>query len=150
MASVFKFLKPEEQKKVLRCAHHRNVRPKDILIKEGAPLRRLIVVKDGRLAVRRERGHNYGLQIVHLGPGELIGEAAFLGPHEASASVVADTPAEIFEVDVLRLIPMFKNDAGFCGRFFRSLAYTFARRMRLFNSWSETKIVPKFQNWEII
>ena len=65
-----------------------------------------------------------------VGPGEIFGEMSFLEDAPASANVIADTPAEAYQIDHLTLQQLFELFPHLGSRFYRSLATNLSRRLR--------------------
>ena len=65
-----------------------------------------------------------------VGPGEIFGEMSFLEDAPASANVIADAPAEAYQIDHLTLQQLFELFPHLGSRFYRSLATNLSRRLR--------------------
>lgn len=72
--------------------------PKDRLVTEGELGDSLFIVASGQLLVEKMDRTGRPRQINRLGPGDCFGEIALLGAGERSATVVAETEAEVFEL----------------------------------------------------
>ena len=71
----------------------------DVLIKQGAPAVRVLIVQAGELKVERCEPGGTPQVIARIGPDELVGEMALIGDQYHSASVmVSRGPAEILVV----------------------------------------------------
>lgn len=75
-------------------ARRQPVTPGDVVIREGDVGDVFYVIVSGQLRV--ERG---GRVLAHLGPGEFFGEMALLDDRRRSATVIAETGAELIAVD---------------------------------------------------
>ncbi len=75
-------------------ARRQPVTPGDVVIREGDVGDFFYVIVSGQLRV--ERG---GRVLAHLGPGEFFGEMALLDDRRRSATVIAETGAELIAVN---------------------------------------------------
>ena len=99
------------------------------IIKEGARVDRLYVLRHGTAAVELE-GTTSRVMIATLSAGDVCGEMAFLGNSTATAAVVAKDEVQVDAIwadDLRQLITTFP---GFGMRFYRSLAIILAQRLR--------------------
>jgi CRP-like cAMP-binding protein len=69
-------------------------------------------------------------QIAIVCPGEVLGEMAFLEGTNASATVVADEPVEVYSVSWHTLRKLFELYPHMGSRFYRSIAVSLSRRLR--------------------
>ncbi len=101
----------------------------DTLLEEGSRRRAIFVVRKG--AVQVEHVHlGQRIALAQLGPGEVFGEMGFVENAPASASVVAldDVVVEVIEEAALQSLMV--SSPGFAVRFYHSLAFALARRLR--------------------
>jgi CRP-like cAMP-binding protein len=99
------------------------------IIKEGARIDHLYVLRDGSASVELE-GTTSRAVIATLTAGDVCGEMAFLGDSTATAAVVAKDEVRVDAIwadDLRQLITTFP---GFGTRFYRSLAVLLAQRLR--------------------
>ncbi|MCC7381886.1 MAG: cyclic nucleotide-binding domain-containing protein [Deltaproteobacteria bacterium] len=82
---------------LVRAMTHRRVSPGEVIVREGEPGASLFVVVHGDLRVTRDRGDEPQL-LARLGGGSLFGEMALLTDQPRTASVVAETACELFEI----------------------------------------------------
>ncbi len=88
----------------------RGVQAGQTVIAEGDPGRSMFVVHSGELEVRRQ-GHSGGLiHTADLGPGDFFGEMTLIEMHNRSATVVAATAAELYELTAQNLYTYYKVD----------------------------------------
>jgi CRP-like cAMP-binding protein len=69
-------------------------------------------------------------QIASVGPGEVLGEMAFLEGSNASATVVAEEAVEVFALSWRTLHDLFEIYPHLGSRFYRSVAVSLSRRLR--------------------
>jgi CRP-like cAMP-binding protein len=103
----------------------RQLRPGDILIRQGQPIDALYIVLEGALSVTTAGG-----EIARLGAGEIIGEISFVDARPPATTVTAAMPAVVFALDRERLRAKLERDAWFAARFYRSVSVFLAARLR--------------------
>jgi len=71
----------------------------DVLIRQGSPAERVLLVQTGELTVERCEEGGTPQEIARIGPGELVGEMALVGDQHHSATItVSRGPAEVLVV----------------------------------------------------
>ncbi|MEZ4296357.1 MAG: cyclic nucleotide-binding domain-containing protein [Polyangiaceae bacterium] len=97
--AIFRSLDEADFTALLVCLRVRTASAGEVLFREGEPADSMMIVGEGTLTavVRRKDGGEE--EINRMGPGELIGEMAFLDPAPRSATVRAVTPASFYELD---------------------------------------------------
>lgn len=97
--SVFRSLDESDFQALIMCLRVRTCEPDETLFREGDPGQSMMIVGSGTLAafVRRKDGVEH--EINRMGPGETIGEMAFLDPAPRSATVRAVTQSDYYELD---------------------------------------------------
>ena len=95
------------------------------LIRQGEPLHRLYVVRQGGVAI--EIG---GRVVARLGEGAVCGEMAFLEGVAASATVLAVGEVTTEEISAPELRQLFEMFPSLGLRFYKSLAVTLSRKLR--------------------
>src|SRR5581483_6661975 len=104
----------------------RQLRPGEVLIREGEPVDVLYIVLEGALAVSAAgRG-----EIARLGAGEIIGEISFVDAHPPASTVTALVPVVVFALDRDRLRGKLERDGWFAARFYRSVSVFLAALLR--------------------
>src|SRR5262249_19030156 len=101
----------------------------DVLFREGDKQPNLFLVSKGLVRVERVyEGHP--LAVARYGPGEVLGEIAFLEQHEAFGSAVAEEEVEVKILDGAHIQSRLDSDSMFAARFYRSLAVCLGQRLR--------------------
>ncbi len=103
------------------------------LIRQGEEGSRLLILLQGLLVVHLEEMPHVDLSFV--GPGELIGEVAFLESGHSSANVTARENSLVLAIEYEQLIRKLGSDAGFGSRFHEAMARLLARRLRKNAEW---------------
>lgn len=70
----------------------------------------MYVVQSGELLVNKVSRSGRTVRIARLGPGDFFGEMTLIGVQRRSASVVADTPAILFELTAASLYALYQSD----------------------------------------
>lgn len=80
------------------------------VVSEGEAGRSMYIVRDGGLAVNK-RGKSGGvIRMAALGPGDFFGEMTLIEMHNRSATVVAESPAVLYELTARNLYEYYKAD----------------------------------------
>ncbi len=97
--SVFRDLGERELHAVLLCLRVRVCDAGTWLFREGEPGASMLLVAEGALAATVRDRAGAEREINRMGPGEVVGEMAFLDPAPRSASVRALTATTYYELD---------------------------------------------------
>jgi CRP/FNR family transcriptional regulator, cyclic AMP receptor protein len=98
------------------------------VIEQGKPIEGLLVLLEGKLAVRR--ADLPGRDVAALFPGEVLGEISFVDGRPPSASVVSLQDSHLLVVARQILTVKLSHDDRFAARFYRGLAMFLADRLR--------------------
>jgi CRP-like cAMP-binding protein len=85
--TVFNRFSPVEFLKIIRLAEWKNAEPDELLAIEQQPVKNLIMIYNGEVAIQKE-----GKDVVHLRDGTMIGEMSFLRGGTATATVRVARP----------------------------------------------------------
>jgi CRP/FNR family transcriptional regulator, cyclic AMP receptor protein len=99
-----------------------------VLVREGQAVDSLYLLVDGSLRVEISQLKPRVVGV--LGPGEIIGEISFVDSRPASATVIAETPANILRIPRETVNVKLKSDVHFAARFYRAIAVFMAHRLR--------------------
>jgi extracellular factor (EF) 3-hydroxypalmitic acid methyl ester biosynthesis protein len=108
------------------------------ILEEGSCRRQLLILLAGQVRVVRNHVGNPVTVATLKGP-EPIGEIAYMDGRGASASVVADGPIRIFQIEAETLDSVLTSVPELGARVFQSLAKVLAQRLR-----AMTEILPSF------
>ena len=98
-----------------------------VLIEEGVPNERLLIVIDGTVSVRQQaRGGN---EISRMGIGEMAGDISLLDSRPPTATLVAVDAVRVFVLEHAALRKKMERDTGFASRFWRAVALFLANRL---------------------
>ncbi len=103
LVPLFRGLTPEELSPLWEQTQEYRFAPGEALLRQGEPGQGLFLLTSGMVAIQVKTFTGEERTLVHLGPGQILGEIALLdkGPHTASAVAVQPTqalfiPAESF------------------------------------------------------
>ena len=80
------------------------------VVAEGEPGRSMFIVKSGRLAVSKRADSGSAIPISILEPGDFFGEMTLIEMQNRSATVVAESPTELYELTAQKLYACYKTD----------------------------------------
>jgi CRP-like cAMP-binding protein len=111
----------------------RTVRAGETLVHEGEPAGALFVVAAGTLVVSKSLGRDNEALVAWLGPGDHAGEIDLIDARAASASVSAESEAEIAVLDQRRMRQMLVTDKTLFLHVSKALFVDLARKVRSTN-----------------
>lgn len=129
MENPFKYLRDAEWKALLANAQEKAFEPDEVLLEEGHKPRGIIVLQTGEVKVCRDHG-GFQIELSEHGPGEIFGEMSFIESEPANASVIAKTPVRLLYITHEHVQAIIRENPGFFGRFFQSLAWILSQRLR--------------------
>jgi CRP-like cAMP-binding protein len=107
---IYAGLGPAALEVVARFVESREVRPDELVVREGEPALDLHVVRRGRLEVcKRDPSSGREHRIATVGPGDLLGEVGVIGELPRTASVRSLEPCEL---SILRFHELKKRAAA--------------------------------------
>lgn len=126
--SLLQDLESSDIDRLLSIGTEREVHREDVLLKEGERPTEILIVLEGLVEAKLDAlgGHVLG----RLGPGELLGEIAWIEERPASATVRAAEDSVLLALPHERLADLLGMDDGFSARFHRSLGRVVSRRLR--------------------
>ncbi len=129
MNNPFKFLRDAEWKSLLANSQIKAFAPDEVILEEGHRPGGIIVIRSGEVKVCRDHG-GFMIELAESGPGEIYGEMSFIEAEAANASVIAKTDVELLYITHPQVQSIIRENPGFFGRFFQSLAYLLSQRLR--------------------
>ena len=127
---AFADLGDEDCDAVLAVLKARRGAPGDVLFKEGDRGDTLMIVLDGHLVARVRTDGSGEEEVARLGPGEVVGEMAFVDAEPRSASVSAPAGATILEFSRDALAGLRKTAPRVAAAIQRNVLFDVARRLR--------------------
>jgi CRP-like cAMP-binding protein len=101
----------------------------EIIIRQASKGRYVYIIREGHVRIERLNGA-LPVKIATLGPGDIIGEMAFVEDSLTSASVIADTSVKADCFEVPEMSKTFDAMPHVGSRFYRSIALALSRRLR--------------------
>lgn len=98
------------------------------LIHQGQHIDHLYIILSGEFAILDE--NNPGVEISHIGPGEIVGEISFIDARPPSASVQATEHSVVYAISRQRMQKKLDRDTEFAARFYYSIALFMSDRLR--------------------
>jgi CRP-like cAMP-binding protein/SAM-dependent methyltransferase len=126
--SLFGDLEDSDVDTMFAIGIERQVIASSAITREGQVPDALYIVLEGLLGVRVRSVGPDAIQM--LGPGEIVGEIAFLDSMPASATVEALENSLLLTIPRVALQKQLAEDPAFAARLYRALARSLARRMR--------------------
>ena len=103
-----------------------NYQKGDRILEKGVEPNAIYIIENGQVRIERENGE----VIARRGQGSVFGEISFLEGKGTSANVVADESTDVSVIDKSDVEVILDSDADFAVRFYKTLAYTLAYRLR--------------------
>lgn len=128
---AFQELTDEEIASVMAKAVRAEFADGTLIMREGDPQDRILVVLGGEIRVVRLGAGGSERDLTDpLGPGETVGEMSFVDRIGASATLIAkgDVTADVINRD--HVSALMDADPTFAGRFYHSVLLTVIRRLR--------------------
>jgi CRP/FNR family transcriptional regulator, cyclic AMP receptor protein len=100
------------------------------VVAEGEPGRSMYVVHSGELAVRKLGESGRVFPMARLGPGDFFGEMTLIDVQNRSATVVAESPAVLYELAARSLYACYKADINAYVMVVQNINRELCRRLR--------------------
>ena len=103
------------------------------VVAEGEPGRSLYVVHSGELVVSKLGASGHAIRMTELGPGDFFGEMTLIEVQDRSATVVAASPAVLYELTAQNLYSYYKADVHAYVLVMQNINRELCRRLRRAN-----------------
>ena len=134
MEQAFPDLLEDERQTLLDHATLQAFSSGDSIITQGPIHNYLYVIKKGNARILQQGYDHTNVEFTGpLGPGDLLGEMAFMDGNKASVTLVADGDVEVLQFSSDDVHKVLEQGTGFGMRFYRSLLITMCRRLRATN-----------------
>jgi CRP/FNR family transcriptional regulator, cyclic AMP receptor protein len=100
------------------------------VVSENDEGRSMYVVEEGELVVSKKSGSGRIVRISRLGPGDFFGEMTLIEIQRRSASVVAHSPAVLFELSAASLYVLYEADVHAYAMVLQNMNRELCRRLR--------------------
>lgn len=124
---------------VLAVLKARRGAPGEVLFKEGQQGDTMVVVLEGKLVARVNTAQG-PQDVAEIGPGEVVGEMAFLDNAPRSASVAAPSGALVLEFSRAAFMSLWPTAPHVAGAILRNVIFDLTRRLR--EASSRTSLLP--------
>ena len=122
------FLTESDMGVLEQAGEHRRYGKSEVILQQRSECDRLFFIHSGIVQIDLSRFYGNDL-LAHLGAGDLFGEISLLLGTRASANAIAVEDVEVLEIAYEQLESALV-DEGLASRFYKSLAFTLARRLR--------------------
>ena len=129
MDNPFKYLRTAEWQQLLSRAQVKDFGPDHVLLEEGHKPGGILIIRSGEVKVCRDHS-GFIIELASAGPGTIFGEMSFIESEPANASVITKSDVEILYITHEHVQSIIRENPGFFGRFFQSLAYILSQRLR--------------------
>ena len=100
------------------------------VVAEGEPGRSMYIVHSGELVVSKRGESGLVIRMASLGPGDFFGEMTLIEMQNRSASVVAESPAVLYELTARNLYTYYKADIHAYVMVMQNINRELCRRLR--------------------
>jgi CRP-like cAMP-binding protein len=100
------------------------------VVAEGEPGRSMYIVHSGELVVSKLGGSGCVIRMTRLGPGDFFGEMTLIEVQNRSATVVAESPTELYELTARNLYTYYKADIYAYAMVLQNINRELCRRLR--------------------
>ena len=100
------------------------------VVAEGEPGRSMYIVHAGELVVSKLGESGRAVRMRGLGPGDFFGEMTLIEMQNRSATVVAETPTELYELTARSLYTYYKTDIHAYVMVMQNINRELCRRLR--------------------
>ena len=97
-AEIFASLSDAERTAIAFCFRGQRYLPGEVVVREGEPGATLLLVAEGIFVATARRADGLEEVLSEIGPGEVVGEMAFLDPAPRVATVAAKTAGVTYEI----------------------------------------------------
>jgi CRP/FNR family transcriptional regulator, cyclic AMP receptor protein len=100
------------------------------VVAEEQPGRSMYIIYSGELVVSKLGDSGHTVRIAGLGPGDFFGEMTLIEPQSRSSTVVADSPAVLYELSARSLYTYYKTDIHAYVMVLQNINRELCRRLR--------------------
>jgi CRP/FNR family cyclic AMP-dependent transcriptional regulator len=100
------------------------------VVAEGEPGRSMFIVHSGELVVNKRAVSGGVIRMTGLGPGDFFGEMTLIEMQNRSATVIAESPAVLYELTARQLYTYYKADIHAYVMVLQNISRELCRRLR--------------------
>jgi CRP/FNR family cyclic AMP-dependent transcriptional regulator len=104
--------------------------PGATVMAEGEPGRSMYIVHSGELVMSKLGESGHAFRIAELGPGDFFGEMTLVEPQNRSGTVVAESPAALYELTAQNLYAYYNTDIRAYVMVLQNINRELCRRLR--------------------
>jgi CRP/FNR family transcriptional regulator, cyclic AMP receptor protein len=104
------------------------------VVAEGEPGNSMYVVHSGELVVSKRGASGHGIRMTGFGPGDFFGEMTLIEMQNRSATVIAESPAVLYELTARSLYAYYKADIHAYVMVVQNMNRELCRRLRSANN----------------
>lgn len=141
--AIFRALGDTALDALIVCLSVRHGEAGAVLFQEGAPGASMIMVAEGVLVATVRDRDGREREINRMGPGETVGEMAFVDPAPRSASVHAITPTTFYELSEDGMATLRKNAPAAAAAITWAIIRDVTRRLRRIDDLIEDELARR-------
>lgn len=116
--------------RVIDMLHEHEVLAQGVIVREGDPGHSMFIVHSGTLLVCKQGEPGHRLKLTRLGEGDFFGEMTLIEMQPRAATVIADTPARVFELTTQHLYRLYQDDIASYVMILQNINRELCRRLR--------------------
>lgn len=144
---IFADLSHEEQDQVAAFARPLHVARGEIVYMAGLDLHRLLVVHQGRIAMRHLTADGREQVVRVLEVGDVVGEATFVTGEQPDHEAVATADSELCTLDHADLVELVRRHPGIAVRMLQSVTERLVRAERMLAAFATTEVETRLAAW---
>ena len=128
---LFKGFSDKQRSQLAQLTSKKKYRKGQVIHQEGDPAKRLFVVANGLVSLRRvEPGKLVGIAFENRERGELFGTAAVMQPQEYTLTALCLEETEVYAIDARKLVKLCKVDPQLGYKFMSAIAQVYFERYK--------------------
>jgi CRP-like cAMP-binding protein len=144
---IFAGLTPGQQDEVAAFARPLHVARGQIVYVAGSDLRRLLVVHNGRIAMRHLTPDGREQVVRVLEEGDVVGEAAFVTGAQPDHEAVATVDSELCTFDHADLVELVRLHPGIAVRMLQAVTDRLVRAERMLAAFATSEVEARLAAW---
>ena len=134
---IFKYISPEESRRILGDAAKVSLKTGDILFEAGSVGNEMYIIESGRIKVYRDSDDDV-ITFAEFGSGDAFGEMSLIDEYPRSASAAALEDCELLSLTRPDFTKILDRDPGVGVKLLLAVAEVFSKRMRKTDKLLET------------
>jgi CRP-like cAMP-binding protein len=115
---------------VARMANLKEYAEETVIFRQGQDSPFIYLVLSGKVGLRVEEPDGGSVEVLRVGPGDLLGWSPVLGRHAMTATAHATTRCQVAVLDVSQILELCESDPRFATAFLRRIALVLSERLR--------------------